>query len=59
MQVANPDSTVGGANTGSCTAGAVGATIDNVVVTSPTGANPPVICGLNSGQHSKLKNVFF
>ena len=57
MQVANPDSTVGGINVGSCTVGAAGAAIDNVVVTSPTGANPPVICGLNSGQHSKLKNI--
>jgi len=43
LQVANPD------NTGSC----VFATADNVVVTSPTGVNPPVICGLGTGQHSK------
>jgi len=46
--VANPDSTVAAA--GSCTTGTA---IDNIVVTSGSGANPPVICGFNSGQHGK------
>jgi hypothetical protein len=48
--VANPDSTALAATIGSCVAGA-GTAIDNVVVNSPTGTNPPVICGFNSGQH--------
>ena len=50
LQVANPDSTATGTNIGSCT---MGTAVDSVVVNSPTGANPPVICGLNTGQHSK------
>ena len=50
LQVANPDSTAAGTNIGSCT---MGTAVDSVVVNSPTGANPPVICGLNTGQHSK------
>ena len=50
LQVANPDSTATGTNIGSCT---MGTAVDSVVVNSPTGGNPPVICGLNTGQHSK------
>jgi hypothetical protein len=46
--VANPDQT---ANfVGSCTSATA---IDNIAVTSGSGANPPVICGFNSGQHGK------
>ena len=59
--VANPDTTVNGVGvqTGSCTAGTA---IDNIAVTSGSGAKTPVICGFNSGQHSKapktIKNIF-
>jgi hypothetical protein len=34
--------------------GACDVNTDNYQMTSPAGANPPVICGFNTGQHSKL-----
>ena len=51
--VANPYTTVG--SIGSCTSANA---VDSVVVTSPSGYNPPTICGFNSGQHSQLKHSF-
>ena len=54
--VANPDSTAAAATIGSCATSAgvaAGTAVDSVVVTSGSGANPPVICGFNSGQHGK------
>jgi hypothetical protein len=46
--IANPGSA--GVNTGSCTVA------DSFQMTSSSGANPPVICGFNTGQHSKFHN---
>jgi hypothetical protein len=44
--IANPSSA--GTNIGSCSA------TDNFQLISPSGVNSPVICGINTGQHSKL-----
>jgi len=46
LVTASPPNT--GPNLGSCEAGT-----DSVEVESPAGANPPVICGRLSGQHSE------
>ena len=41
---------------GSNTVGKCGdSNTDTITVTSPTGANPPVVCGTLSGQHSKAR----
>ncbi len=47
--VANPDQTAG--SIGSCSSAT---SIDRIIVTSGSGANPPVICGFNSGQHGEI-----
>jgi hypothetical protein len=44
--IANPSSA--GTNIGSCSA------TDNFQLVSPSGVNSPVICGINTGQHSKF-----